>query len=114
MYDKKNDFVYIKTLKLILDYRNNTRKRYRVFKPNQEAWLTPYISMNTKLRLKIKNYFEKGFFKIKNRSVFRKAMRNVRNRSDIKFLTAEKRSSNFISQPNYNTTKNFSEKLLVI
>lgn len=51
---------------------------------------------------------------LKNRSVFRKAMRNVRNRSDIKFLTAEKRSSNLISQPNYNTTKNFSEKLLVI
>ena len=60
--------------------------------------------MNTKLRAKAKNYFEKDFFNLMNCFVFRKAMRNVRNRSDIKFLTTEKRRSNLVSHPNYNTT----------
>ena len=31
---------------------------------NQNAWLKPYIDMNTDLRQKTKNNFEKRFFQI--------------------------------------------------
>ena len=40
------------------------RKVHRVIEFNQNAWLKPYIDMNTDLRAKAKNDFEKDFFKV--------------------------------------------------
>ena len=46
--------------------------------------------------------------------VFRKTMENVRKHRDSKLVTTERRRNYLISEPNYHTTKFFTENLLVI
>ena len=70
--------------------------------------------MNTELRQKAKNYFEKDFFKLMNNAVFGKTMENVRKHRDIKLVTTERRRNYLVSEPNYHTTKFFTKNLLVI
>ena len=70
--------------------------------------------MNTKLRKEAKSEFEKDFFKLMNNSVFGKIMENVRKHRDIKLVATEEKRSKLVSEPNYHTTKHFSESLLVI
>ena len=41
-------------------------------------------------------------------------MENVRMHRDIKFVTMEKRRIKLVWEPNYHTTKQFSENLLAI
>ena len=59
-------------------------------------------------------YFEKDFFKLMNNAVFRKAMQNMRKHRDIKLVRTERRKNYLVSEPNYHTTKRFTENLLVI
>ena len=70
--------------------------------------------MNTELRKKVKNDFEKDFFKLMNNSVCVKTMENVRKHRDIKLVTKNKRKNQLVSEPNYHTTKWFSGNLLAI
>ena len=70
--------------------------------------------MSTDLRKKVKNNFEKDFFKLMNNAVFEKTMENVRKHRDIKLVTTERRRNYLVSEPNYHTTKFFTENLLAI
>ena len=73
-----------------------------------------YIDMNTELRKKAQNEFEKNFFKLMNNSVFGKTMENVRNHRDIKLITTYKRRKRLASESNYHSHKKFSEHLMAI
>ena len=92
----------------------NTKNVHRITQFNQEAWLKPYIDMNTELRKEAKNDFGKDFFKLMNNSVFGKTMENVRNHRDIKIVTANKQRNRLASEPNYHTTKYISKDLLIM
>ena len=70
--------------------------------------------MNIKLRKEAKNEFEKDFFKLMNNSVTKKTMENVRKHRDIKLVTTKEKRIKLVSEPNYHTTKQFSENLLAI
>ena len=87
---------------------------HRVIKFNQEAWLKPYIDINTKLRTEAKNEFEKDFFKLMNSRVFGKFMENVKSHKDIKLVTTNERRNKLVLELNYHIIKHFSENLLAI
>ena len=70
--------------------------------------------MNTELRKKAKNDFEKDFFKLMNNAVFGKTMENVRKHRDIKLVITDKRRNQLVSEPNYYTIKWFSKNLVAI
>ena len=46
-----------------------------------------------------------------NNFVLGKTMENVRKHRDIKLVTRDKRRNQLVSEPNYHTTKWFSENL---
>ena len=49
-----------------------------------------------------------------NNAVFGKTMENIRKHRDIKLVTTDKRRNQLASEPNYHTTKYFSENLIAI
>ena len=57
--------------------------------------------MNTKLRQKAKDNFEKYFFKLMNSAVFGKTMQNLRKYRDIKLIVTVRRRSYLVSKSNY-------------
>ena len=95
----------MRALKQVLNHGLIFKKVHRVILFNQNAWLKPFIDMNTKLRKEGKYEFEKDFIKLMNNAVFRKTMENVRKHRDIKLVTTNKRKNQFVSEPNYHTIK---------
>ena len=91
-----------------------SKEVHKVIQFNKEEWLKPYIDMNTKFTTEVKNGFEKDFFKLMNNAAFGKTMENVRKHRDMKLVTTDKRRNQLISEPNYYTTKYFSENLMAI
>ena len=114
LHDKTEYVIHIRNLKQALNHGLVLKKVHRVIKFNQNAWLKPFIDMNTDLRKKTKNDFEKDSFKLMNNAVFGKTIENVRKHRDIKLVTTERRRNYLVSEPNYHTTKFFKETLLAI
>ena len=85
-HDKIEYVIHIRNLKQTSNHGLILKKVHRVIEFNQKAWLRPYIEMNTKLREKAKNNFEKDFFKFMN-AVFREIMENVSKHRNIKLVS---------------------------
>ena len=112
--DKKNYIVHINVLKQALDHGLKLRKVHRVIEFDQEAWLKEYIDVNTELRKKATNDFEKDFFKLMNNAVFGKTMENVRKHRDIKLVKSDKKRNKLVSEPNFHTMKLIDNNLAII
>ena len=64
LHDKTEYVIHIKKLKQAFNHGLALKKFHREIKisqSNQNAWLKPYIDVNTNLRKKAKNNFEKDF-----------------------------------------------------
>ena len=65
LHDKSNYVVHIRYLKQALNHIKESTQS------NQEAWLKPYMDMNSEFRKQAKD-FEKGFFRLMDNSVLEK------------------------------------------
>ena len=57
--------------------------------------------MNTKLRTKGNNDFEKDFFKLMNNSIFGKTMENIRKRVNIKLVNDREKAKKLTAKPDF-------------
>ena len=89
LHDKNEYVIYIRNLKQALNHGLVLENVHRVIKLKQNSWLKPYIDMNTDLRKKAKNGFEKYFFELMINAVYSKTMENVGKHRDIKLVTIE-------------------------
>ena len=88
--DKENYSIHIAVaLKQALNHGLRLIRVYSAISFRQEAWLKPYIDLNTELRKNAKNEFEKDFYKLKINSVYGKTVQNDRNHRDIRLVTTE-------------------------
>ena len=113
LFNKKKYVTHINSLKQVLNHGLKFKKIHRIMEFNQEAWLKPYIDMNTELRKLAKNDFEKDLFKLMNNSVFGKTMENIRKHRDIKLVTTDNKRSKLVSEPIYHTINLISEDLSI-
>ena len=112
--DRENYSIHIVALKQALNHGLEFKKVHSVSSFRQEAWLKPYIDLNTELRKNAKNEFERDFYKLKINSIYGKTVQNDRKHGDIKLVTTEYKRNKLASEPNYHFTKCISKHLLVM
>ena len=112
--NKKRYIIHHESLKLYESLGLKIKKIHRGIKIREEAWLEPYIMMNTELRKNSKNDFEKDFFKLMNNSVFGKTLENIRNRVDIRLANDRRKAEKLAAKPNFKHLTIFDEDLVSI
>ena len=103
--DKTEYLIHWRNLKQALNYELASKKVYKLIKFNQNAWLKPYIHLNTYLTKYAKNDFEKTIFELMSNAVFGKTMQILRKHRNIKLVTTERRKNRLASESNYQNTK---------
>ena len=112
--DTENYSIHILALKKALNHDLSLIRVHIVISFRQLAWLKPYIDLNTELRKKARNEFEKDFYKLKVNSVYGKTVPNDRNHRDIRLVITEAKRNNLASQPSLVSTKCISKDLLIM
>jgi hypothetical protein len=103
-YDKKDYIIDIRNLRFYLEKGLVLNKINRVVEYKQRKWLKEYIDLNTSLRTKAKNDFEKDHFKLIKNSVFGKTMENVRGRIQVECCFNDERQKHLQSKTTFKST----------
>ncbi|CAH1731651.1 unnamed protein product [Aphis gossypii] len=108
---KKNYVIHYRNLQQAIANGLIVEKVHRVVQFNQSAWLAEYISLNTELRKKAVNDFEKDFFKLMNNAIFGKTMESMRKRINIQLVSSEQRLQKLINRSTFKYCTTYNENL---
>lgn len=117
LYDKSNYVIHHAMLKWVLMHGLKLKKIHRVLQFDERPWLKPYIDLNTALRTRATNEFEKNLYKLMSNAVYGKCMENVRNRVTIKLKSqwdGRYGAANLIANPNVKKVTVFDDSLVAI
>ncbi|XP_022778592.1 uncharacterized protein LOC111320169, partial [Stylophora pistillata] len=109
--EKKKYIVHHEILKQYMSLGIEIGKIHRVIRFNESPWMKKYIDLNTELRTKADNDFEKDFFKLMSNAVFGKTMENIRKRVDVRLVTREEKAKKLANKVNFKHCTIFSEDL---
>ncbi|PFX22887.1 hypothetical protein AWC38_SpisGene12595 [Stylophora pistillata] len=112
--EKKKYIIHHETLRMYKSLRVEIGKIHRVIKFEESPWMKPYIDLNTSLRAKADNDFEKDFFKLMNNAVYGKTMENIRKRVDVRLTNSEHTIKRLANKVNFKHCTIFSENLCAI
>lgn len=112
--DKERYVIHLKTLEQCLRHGLVLKKIHRVLEFREQAWVKPYIELNTKLRAASKNEFEKNFFKLQINSIFGKCLECPRKKRDIKIASTWKSARKWILKPNFRKATIIDENFVII
>ena len=112
--DKNNYVIHYKNLMQCLKLGMKLKKIHRGIKFIESDFMKPYIDMNTNLRTRGKNNFEKDFFKLMNNAVFGKTMENIRNRVNVKLVDTGEQFKKLTAKPNYDSRIILAENLVSV
>ncbi|XP_022810632.1 uncharacterized protein LOC111347672 [Stylophora pistillata] len=112
--EKKKYIVHHETLKMYNSLGIEIGKIHRVIRFKEKPWMNEYIDLNTSLRSKADNDFEKDFYKPMNNAVFGKTMENIRKRVDVKLVNSEEKAKKLTNKVNFKYFTIFSEDLSAI
>ena len=110
--DKVKYTLHFKNLKLYLELI--LKKVHRGIKFNQLDFLKPYIKLNTDLRKRATNDFEKDLFKLLNNSVFGKSIEDKRKHLNIKMALNQNQVSKWVQKPNFEHFQILNENVAII
>ena len=114
LYNKERYVLHYENLKQYMKLGLQLKKIHRGIRFEESEWLKPYVDMNTGLKAKAKNKFDKDFFKLMNNSVFGKTMENIRNRVDVRLVNNRNMAKKLVAKPNFKHLNVFSEELLAV
>ena len=97
--DKKNYIVHIANLQFYLKKDLILIKIHKVIEFTHFDWLSAYVNLNTILRQKTNNDFEKVFYKLMFNAAYGNMLENICDRVNVEFWINAKQFDKWISSP---------------
>ena len=111
LHDKSNYTLPYKLFQLYVRLGIKVKKVHRLLKFEQEAWLEPYITLNTTKRQQPRNKFEEDLYKIFNNCAYGKTCQSKRKWMLVRIVRDNQAALREISAFEFKFYKIFGENL---